>query len=88
MAPPNVRFSVEPGDHHVCADWQSSIARRARLSSAVDFQTQAGQSYYFRLAVRFGDKEHPDRLRLEQVDNAEGAILVSNAVLSTSHPKK
>src|SRR5277367_43952 len=30
-------FSVDPGDHQICANWQSSLGSRSKLGSALTF---------------------------------------------------
>ena len=80
-------FFVDPGEHHLCAQWQSSFERSSRLGSALTFTAAPSGKYYFRTEVE-ERKEFPAAVRLKPVDEAEGQFLVSNGALSTSHPKK
>jgi hypothetical protein len=86
-----VFFSVNPGDHRVCAAWQSSIEGLARLASAASFTAQPGDVFYFRIKVRAfsprGGRGDYD-LNLEPVDPAEAQLLIANLAPASSHPKK
>jgi hypothetical protein len=78
-------FSVAPGEHHVCVDWQSSLASRQQLSGAAELMAEAGKTYFFRtLILPTGITGGPrERLWFEQVDSAEGMLLLSKAGQST-----
>jgi hypothetical protein len=81
-------FAVEPGEHHVCTDWQSSIKERQNLSGAADLTAEAGKTYYFQTEVFLATQEHQEQVRLKAVDSAEGILLVSKAGKSTWKEKK
>jgi hypothetical protein len=82
-------FPVDPGDHHICANWQSSIEGRSKLGSAVSLTAEAGKVYFFRAKVyAITDHDHPLSMKLEAIDPAEAQFQISNFALSTSHPKK
>jgi hypothetical protein len=72
-------FEVDPGDHHVCVDWQSSVEERQRRGGAVAFRAEDGRSYYFVANVIQGNGED---LVVSQVDDAEGLWLLSKATKS------
>ncbi len=83
-------FPLTPGQHHVCVDWQSSLASRQQLSGAAELTAEAGKTYYFRtwiLPSRLtgGPREG---LQLKQVDSAEGLLLLSKAGQSAWKEKK
>jgi hypothetical protein len=83
-------FSLAPGQHHVCVDWQSDLASRQQLSGAAELTAEAGKTYYFRTwilpsGLAGGRRE---RLWLEQVDSAAGLLLLSKAGQSTWKEKK
>jgi hypothetical protein len=44
-------FTVDPGAHRLCANWQSKIKIYSRQSSAASFVAEAGKVYYFRAQV-------------------------------------
>lgn len=77
---------MNPGDHRLCSDVQSRFASK-KLGAAADLVAEAGQSYYYRVVVKdmHGEKT---QMYLNPIDNAEGALLVSNSALSTSQAKK
>ena len=79
-------FPVDPGDHRVCAQWQSSLDSRSKLASAASLTAEAGQVYYFRAIA---DARTRDRgaVRLEPLDPAEALLLTASSAYSTSHPK-
>ncbi len=82
-------FSVQPGDHHLCADLQgegggSAEPKRISLTS---FTAEARTVYYFRVRTT------NDRLGWTAVDvgavNAdEGELLVTSYPPSSSQPQK
>ena len=83
-------FPLAPGEHHVCVDWQSSLASRQQLSGAAELTAEAGKTYYFRTRIlpsglAGGRREE---LWLKQVDSAEGLLLLSKAGQSTWKEKK
>ncbi|HEY0701726.1 MAG TPA: DUF2846 domain-containing protein [Candidatus Acidoferrales bacterium] len=80
-------FQVDPGDHRICAQWQSQFERVSKLASALSLSAQPGQVYYVRAIA---DARSRDRytVRLEPLDPAEALLLSANSGYSTSHPKK
>jgi hypothetical protein len=80
-------FAVDPGDHHICAQWQSRFERFSKLASAASLTAQAGQVYYFR-AIADARSNEPGAIRLEPLDPAEALLLTASSAYSTSHPKK
>ena len=82
-------FTVDPGDHRLCANWQSSVSGRAKLGSALTLTAEAGKGYFFRVKVYgLNDRDHPLSVKLEPIDPAEAQFLISSYALSTAHPKK
>ncbi len=81
-------YTVEPGNHHVCSDWQTNSKADQKLSAAAELAAEAGKAYYFHVIVFIGDLKHNPYLKLEAVDEAEGLLLVSESALSTSKIKK
>ena len=80
-------FSVDPGSHDLCANWQSSFKMYSKLVSAASLTAEAGKVYYFRAVVE--ERTHtPTAVRIEAVDPAEGQLLVAGSALSSSHPKQ
>ena len=89
-------FPVDPGEHHLCADWRSTLLSNGRRVSLFAFTAEAGKVYYFRARTMGGPSSMLDRssldesasLDLEPVNDDEGKLLVSNSPYSASHPKK
>lgn len=80
-------FSVEPGDHHICANWQSGLLTPSRLFALASFTAEAGKTYYFR-ARTINEDNRGYSLDLEPADSDEGQYLVASSAFSQSHPKK
>jgi hypothetical protein len=82
-------FSVEPGEHHLCATWLYGGKRAQDRESLASLTAEPGHTYYFR--VRATVMPPPAgfySLDLELVNDDEGALLVAASPLSTVHPKK
>ncbi len=80
-------FPVDPGDHNICSNWQSSIGKLSKLASAVSLTAEAGQVYYFQTRVDERSHDKP-AVWMEPVDPAEAKLLIASASLSNSRPKK
>jgi hypothetical protein len=79
-------FSADPGEHHLCVDWQSSLPELSDLGSAATLTSEAGKTYYFRATIDVRDK-HPAAVVLDPVDPAEGQFLISTSALSIFRPR-
>lgn len=77
-------FQVEPGEHNICAEWQSVLFKKSseRIGEAIHISAEAGKTYYLRL--NFGYQ----RMHLETADEAEGHFLIGSSLYATSKPKK
>jgi hypothetical protein len=80
-------FPVDPGDHSLCANWQSTLGRISKLASAVSLTAETGQVYYFLTKVDERSHDNP-AVWMEAVDPAEAKLLIASASLSDFHPKK
>ena len=82
-------FSVDPGDHQVCTNWQSGTFKKTakRIGSAITLKVEAGRVYYLRTQV-YERSEQDHNVKLEPVETAEGQFLISASSFSTFHPKK
>jgi len=89
-----ISFLTEPGEHHMCADWQPSRMRTVEgLSSAqsislASFTAEAGKAYYFRVRLTAGPLQGVVFFDLDPTDSDEGRFLVASYPPSTSHLKK
>jgi hypothetical protein len=80
-------FPVDPGDHNLCANWQSTFGRFSKLAAAVSLTAETGQVYYFLTKVDERSHDNP-AVWMEAVDPAEAKLLIASASLSDFHPKK
>ena len=76
--------SVEPGEHHVCADLQTSIYDNR--TEFAHFRAEAGKVYYYR--TRLVMSRAVELLELDPIDSDQGRYLISYYPLSISHPRK
>lgn len=81
-------FSVDPGEHSICTDWQSALYTRSGLASAADLNAQAGGIYYFRIRVRDVTNYRQGEVEIAPIAKSEARLLLGNSEFSSSHPKK
>ena len=82
-------FSVDPGDHRLCTNWQSGVSSRSNLGSATTLSVEAGKIYYFRTSHYFiPEGQRQVGMKLEPLDATEAQLLIAFCSLSTSRPKK
>jgi hypothetical protein len=80
-------FSVLPGEHHLCSNWQSSEKWFTLHISLANFTAEAGKVYYFRTRISDAYKSFVF-LDLDPMNSDEGSYLVATTPLVVSHPKK
>src|SRR5260370_7229929 len=82
-------FSVDPGEHQVCTNWQSGTFKETskRIGSAMTLKTEAGKVYYFRTPV-FERSERDLNVKFEPVEAPESQFLISPSAFSTSPPHR
>jgi hypothetical protein len=76
-------FSVAPGEHHICASWQSKSQTRA----VAHFTAEPGKVYYFAVKNRAGTYQNSG-IDFGPLDSDQGLLLVSTFTLSTFQLKK
>lgn len=82
-------FSVDPGEHHLCASWQKAvIVRQGLQTAAAHFSAEAGGVYYFMVKNTWTRDLGAAGISLKPLDSDEGRLLVSKLSLSTFHRKK
>jgi hypothetical protein len=83
-------FSVDPGEHHLCANWQSHWKHFSQKAAFTSFSADAGKSYYFRAhIVESGPNGSGNfTLDLDPVNGDEGKYLVGSNFLAVSHAKQ
>lgn len=80
--------SVAPGEHHLCASWQSFVIFRAHeTSAAAHFIAEPGQAYYFRVRNTWLREHAVTHVELTPLDSDQGQLLASRFAFSTSQPK-
>lgn len=80
-------ISAEPGEHHMCLNWQSSLAERSRAFAMINFTAEAGKIYYFRARL-FPGGNGDYSFDVDPVNTDQGKYLVASSAFSVSHPKK
>ncbi len=81
-------FSVDPGEHHLCANWQTSvILGRGHKTAAAHFTAEAGNIYYFRVKNTWSLDVGAAGIALNPLDSDQGQLLMSKYSPATSHPK-
>jgi hypothetical protein len=78
-------FSVEPGEHHLCANWQSFFAGSKKPVGLTNFTAEAGKVYYLRVRVLAITQVLID---LDLINLDQGQYLVAFSKMSESHPQK
>ena len=80
-----IYFSAEPGERHLCMNWQSRFESRARAFAVANFTAEAGKTYYYRARVFPG---HLDiSFDLDPINSDQGKLLVASSAVSVSTPK-
>jgi len=90
-------FSVDPGEQHLCANWQSMWKQLSSQHSFASFTAEAGKTYFFRVRVQFqtyapGPSDSSNTVMwsidLQPINADEGKYLISSSPLSVFHAKK
>jgi hypothetical protein len=82
-------FAVDPGEHHLCANWQSRYGEVSRSIGLIGFAAEAGKTYYFRSRIlSFSNKEDAPYLDFDAPNPDQAQYLISISPYSISHPKK
>jgi hypothetical protein len=81
--------SVDPGEHHVCARWQTIVGVGVgHLDAAAHFTAEAGKIYCFRVKNSWWRETGHAAMKLEPLDSDEGLLLAGKFAFSTSRLKK
>ncbi len=79
-------LEADPGVHHLCASWQSSLGNTKKDVDATSFTAEPGQVYYFAAQVTV-NSETSITFGLSPLNEDEGKYLVKGRNFSTSKPK-
>ena len=81
--------SVDPGEHHLCAGWQSFVSvNTAHRSAAAHFTAEPGGVYFFIVRDQSQHETRPAGMKFETLDSDEAQLLMSKFAFSTSHTRK
>lgn len=82
--------SVDPGEHHLCADWQSFVVIPTGLTTAAAHFTAEPGGIYFFVARNHSGSRYQSSAGLDfwPVDSDEAQILTSKFALATSRRRK
>jgi hypothetical protein len=83
-------YTVTPGQHHLCANWQSSQNRLKQKVGLTSLNAEAGKVYYFgiKVSIRQYQSGMEQHLSLAALNEDEGKYLVKISALATATPKK
>jgi hypothetical protein len=74
---------VDPGPHHLCANWQTSLPPAwTRTTQTTPFTARAGGTYYFE--VKYEDIAHQVKMELIALDPHDGARVIRKYFYCTS----
>lgn len=79
-------FTVDPGVHHLCASWQSSLGSLKKNVELTSFTAEPGQVYYFSAQVTVASRDSI-LFGLSQLNEDQGRYRVKLSKLSCSKPK-
>jgi hypothetical protein len=79
-------FAAEPGERHLCANWQSHFEGLSQIVGLVHFTAEAGKVYFFRTRVL--GAQATNFFNFEPIDSDQGRLFVASYPISVSHPKK
>ncbi len=80
-------LSADPGVHHLCANWQSTLGRFKKNVELTSFTAEPGKIYFFSAAVPV-ESEDVVTFGLTQLNDDEGKYQMTLSKLSTSKLKK
>ncbi|MGB9199074.1 MAG: DUF2846 domain-containing protein [Terriglobales bacterium] len=81
-------YSVDPGVHHLCASWQTTVGPgSSHKSAAAHFTADANGVYYFVVKDTWWRDGGAPGIYLNPLDSDEGQLLANKFSYSTSRPK-
>jgi len=84
-------LDLAPGEHHLCADWQSRFAGVRATADVTSFTAEPGKVYYFAAQATFGQSGLVTTLSsfsLSPLNEDAGKYRLRTWQLATSKPKK
>jgi hypothetical protein len=83
---PYLSVALDPGEHHLCANWQSRLGYLSKAVSLAHLDAQADKLYYFR--VREFQANGEIFLDLDPVDSDQGKFLIGSYASEMSAARK
>jgi hypothetical protein len=81
--------TVEPGEHHLCANWKTDVTiGQPKQSAALHFTAEPGKVYFFSARDRWFRDHGSLPMKFEALDSDEGQLLISQFAFATSKPKR
>jgi hypothetical protein len=81
-------FTVDPGEHHLCASWQTEVALgHGHPTAAAHLSAEAGVVYFFRVKNKWTRDFGFLGMDFQPLDPDEGQLMASKFSFSTFHPK-
>jgi hypothetical protein len=81
--------SVDPGEHHLCAEWQNFVGfTSGPKSGAAHFTAEAGRAYFYVVNDQYIREHGPAGMKMELLDSDQGQLMLSKFAFSRSQPKK
>jgi hypothetical protein len=81
-------FSVDPGEHHMCIQWQSHLDGLSRLVSFARLTAEPDKTYYFRARAMSSSSTATMYLDLDSLDPDEGQYMIASSPVISAHAKK
>lgn len=84
-------FPVDPGENHLCTNWQSILKRLSEQHSLTSFTAEAGKTYFFRVQTHVeseGGGSQVWYIDLQPVNIDEAQYLIATSPLSMAQQKK
>jgi hypothetical protein len=82
-----VAFAVDPGERHLCVNWQSRMSGRSKVAALANFTAEPGKIYYFKMRF-FVAVNNSGIMDLDQTNDDEGRYLLASSQPSEFHALK
>jgi hypothetical protein len=79
--------SIDPGERHLCTQWQSRFSSRSKYVALANLTAEAGKTYYFRMRLMMQANGRPF-LDLDALNSDQGKYLVLTSQTSNSKVEK
>ncbi|HEY1767090.1 MAG TPA: hypothetical protein VGG26_05520 [Terracidiphilus sp.] len=83
-------YPIDPGEHHLCADWQSNLGSFKKKVGLASLNAEADKVYYYEIKVRIKRNERTTEqyLDLTPLDPDEGKYLAKIDPMAIATAKK